>query len=786
VQSEPNEQRESGTDTGEAGRRQSPVRRAAGAPLAVRLVASAITFALLIVGWLVMLSGMHRIGQPFPGFLALSNRVVVLVASPDLPANARAEILFAQVVSADGTPLTSAYRVERHLANRQLGEHVKYGFQARGEVIHRTLTVRAFTLRDYLELYVVLFAAGFCFCAAGLWAVWKQASWSPAPTLFFVFSQTIATMLYTAGDLYGRTWFEPLYFAAHCLAPVTLIHLSANFPAVIAAGYPLRRLSLTVVYVIAAGMFAAMRSVFDEPPLFLPLLYTLYLLLVNAFLLYLARLAVAAWIGENPSLRAEVRRNLAALLVSGAAAGALFAAGLTAGRAILPVILAAPLALFPIVAAPAMASPRLRSPTAETASVRMRLSLLFLGAVETTFLIAVALFWVDNSRERLFDELRLFHRQLSVLQSLRDGNAVDLEREFARIGLTPASEYDRFLVDQVRDSVHQGDRRAAREMIARLAQRYEKMLDDLDRQRRIVGSSAATLVMLLIAGGMIQAFLFVAAVQRWLLKPIRQLADATGVIATGDLAYRIRLEAADEFGALGESINRMAQSLGDIQRRIDAEREARREAADSAREAERRRMARELHDSVLQDLGGIKLALEREQRRAGAAQPQPAIDELIGTINELRRVVDDLRPTDLSVVSLREAIASYARTRTHGTAIQLQIDLPEDIEIPDWLTRDVLRVAQEAINNAVRHGSPTHLGIYLYRQEDRIALEISDDGPGFDPERVALGGGIRGMRERAAAQGGDLEITSVPGEGTMIRMLVPAGGEPRPFHYAEE
>jgi two-component system sensor histidine kinase UhpB len=161
-------------------------------------------------------------------------------------------------------------------------------------------------------------------------------------------------------------------------------------------------------------------------------------------------------------------------------------------------------------------------------------------------------------------------------------------------------------------------------------------------------------------------------------------------------------------------------------------------------------------------------------RRTSLPQLQPTINELVSTINELRRVVDDLRPTDLSVVSLREAIASYARARTHGSGVVLQIVLPDDVAVPEWAARDVLRVAQEAINNAVRHGMPKHLGVYLYRQDEWVILEVTDDGPGFDIDHVVLGGGILGMRERATAQGGELEVTSVPEEGTMIRMLVPA------------
>lgn len=745
----------------------------------MRLTASAVTFALLIVGWLVMLGGLYRIHLPHPGFFILSNRVVISIGSPPRPIDTASRVLFSELVAADHVAITGLERLQRHIATRQAGEPVTYGFQAGGEIVHETLPVRTFTRRDYVEVYVIYFLAGFCFSAAGLWTIWHQPRWSPGPALFFVFCQTAATILYTMGDLYGNAWFEQLNFAAHCLAPFTLIHLTANFPTAVGAHHPLRRLVIVLLYVIAAGLYSALRSVFGEPALFLPLLYTLYLLLLNAVLLYVARLAVALWFGDNSALRGEVRGALFALFAAAGAASVLVFAYTVVERAVSPAVAVAPAALFPILTAPVMTSPRLHTRATETVSVRMRLSLLFLGAVETTFLIAAALFWVDNSRYRLFDELQVFHKQLGALRKLQASDAHDLEGELARGGLTPRSDYDRFLLDQVREAVRGGDHRGARDALWRLEQRHQRILDRLESQRRIVGGSAATLIVLLVAAGMAQAFAFVAAVQRWLLQPVRQLAEGTNVIATGDLAYRIRMDESDEFGLLGQAINRMAQSLGEIQRKVDAAREARREAADSAREAERRRLARELHDSVLQDLGAVKLELETAMRKSAVPQLQPTIDRLIAVINELRRVVDDLRPTDLSVVSLREAITTYARTRTHGANVQLHIDLPEEIQIPEWVTRDALRVAQEAVNNAMRHGSPSHLGIYLYRQEPWIVLEITDDGPGFDPDRVVLGGGIRGMRERAAAQGGELEITSVPGEGTMIRMLIPAGSRLR-------
>jgi PAS domain S-box-containing protein len=201
---------------------------------------------------------------------------------------------------------------------------------------------------------------------------------------------------------------------------------------------------------------------------------------------------------------------------------------------------------------------------------------------------------------------------------------------------------------------------------------------------------------------------------------------------------------------------------------------ARQQASAAARDAERRRLARELHDGVLQDLGAVKLRLEGELLRTKAEALQAPIEDLIRTIADLRRLVDDIRPPDLSRASLNEAIAAHARLLTHAKGIALDLDVPPGVGVPEWATRDAYRIAQEAIANAIRHGSPSRLSVRLYREERSTVLEIDDDGVGFDLRTATLGGGVRGIQERAAALGADLEITTSPGEGTILRLVIPA------------
>jgi len=113
--------------------------------------------------------------------------------------------------------------------------------------------------------------------------------------------------------------------------------------------------------------------------------------------------------------------------------------------------------------------------------------------------------------------------------------------------------------------------------------------------------------------------------------------------------------------------------------------------------------------------------------------------------------------------------------------IDLDLDLAGAADVAPWAARDVYRVAQEAVANAVRHASPDHLRIRLFRRGADTVLQISDDGAGFDNAAVAHGGGLVGMAERAAALGAHLDIRAEPGRGTQIELVIPPAQAPNPL-----
>jgi signal transduction histidine kinase len=195
---------------------------------------------------------------------------------------------------------------------------------------------------------------------------------------------------------------------------------------------------------------------------------------------------------------------------------------------------------------------------------------------------------------------------------------------------------------------------------------------------------------------------------------------------------------------------------------------------------ERARLARELHDAVSQRLFSIRAharaaAVLVAKDPARAAGELAAIAELGAQAHgELRAVIDGLAPPELD--GLAESLRRYALLagRAHGIAIRLAAcDVPG---LDPRVQAAAFRVAQEALHNALRHSGASEISVSLSRSRRRVVLEISDNGTGFDPGLASGGGGLglASMRERAAAVGGVLRVSSAPGAGTRVRLAVPA------------
>jgi len=196
---------------------------------------------------------------------------------------------------------------------------------------------------------------------------------------------------------------------------------------------------------------------------------------------------------------------------------------------------------------------------------------------------------------------------------------------------------------------------------------------------------------------------------------------------------------------------------------------------------ERSRLARDLHDAVTQKLFSIR-AHARAAAVLAAREPvdtQRVRDEIevVGELGaeahaELRAIIDGLAPPDLEAAGLAESVRRYAvlAGRAHGVPVAFSAScLPP---LSERAETALYRVAQEALNNALRHAGASGVTVSLAKTPRQVVLEVSDDGHGFAPDAPSGGLGLASMRERAASAGGKLAIRSTP-RGTTVRMTVP-------------
>ncbi|MEV6417482.1 sensor histidine kinase [Kribbella sp. NPDC051718] len=206
---------------------------------------------------------------------------------------------------------------------------------------------------------------------------------------------------------------------------------------------------------------------------------------------------------------------------------------------------------------------------------------------------------------------------------------------------------------------------------------------------------------------------------------------------------------------------------------------------EQAREAgvldERQRMAREIHDTLAQGLTGIITQLQAAENEP-SRHVEAAITLARESLNEARRSVHALRPGSLDSARLSDALADVAKrwTALHNIEVQVTttgttLPLPPDAELA------LLRTAQEALANVAKHARASRVGLTLSYLEDKIALDVRDDGKGFVAGEVDGEGGfgLIAMRQRIEALDGSLQIESEPGAGTAISASVPVAGGDR-------
>lgn len=203
----------------------------------------------------------------------------------------------------------------------------------------------------------------------------------------------------------------------------------------------------------------------------------------------------------------------------------------------------------------------------------------------------------------------------------------------------------------------------------------------------------------------------------------------------------------------------------------------------AAQETERRRLAADIHDGITQRLVSLRFHLDAaagalgEESGFAATQLRRAGEIADLTFDDARATINGLRPPVLDDLGLADSLASLARSLDE---LDLVLDV-EDCPLPEHAEIALYRIAQEALQNVVRHARTRAAELSLRREGDEILLRISDDGCGFDrdgrffgEDPASTGYGMTSMAERAELIGGRLEVVSRPGQGTTVTARVPA------------
>ena len=202
-----------------------------------------------------------------------------------------------------------------------------------------------------------------------------------------------------------------------------------------------------------------------------------------------------------------------------------------------------------------------------------------------------------------------------------------------------------------------------------------------------------------------------------------------------------------------------------------------------AEEAERRRLARELHDRVGQSLSALNINLDIISRESHALTPalRQRLDDSLGlvdnTLQSIENVMAELRPPLLDEYGLGAALGWHAEEFSRRTGVKVAVadrDPAGSKNARPEAAVALFRIAQEALNNVLKHAKAANVRLEVSATDEELILDVQDDGQGFDPATARRGRwGMTTMRERAEAAGGQLHIASSPGEGTRIHARVP-------------
>jgi signal transduction histidine kinase len=301
----------------------------------------------------------------------------------------------------------------------------------------------------------------------------------------------------------------------------------------------------------------------------------------------------------------------------------------------------------------------------------------------------------------------------------------------------------------------------------------------------------------LLLGGLILG----VGMSRSILQPIRSLIEAAKRVRDGDLSIPVPIQGSDEITVLAEGLEqtrlRLLESFLTIQQvneELEAKVQERTMQVQSllrkvigSQEEERRRIARELHDVVLQDIAAFLMKLDvlalSERKDQGRIEKMRGL--LTKAMEDIRAIIQGLRPSILDDLGLDEALRWVVDRRFQDQECEVSIEVKgySKGQLDSNIETVTFRIAQEALTNVLKHARASRAVLRLSCSSRRLTLFVHDNGVGFAAAEykkevrttVGSGIGLQGMAERASLVGGRLKIRSSPGRGSHVRLFIPLG-----------
>jgi signal transduction histidine kinase len=250
---------------------------------------------------------------------------------------------------------------------------------------------------------------------------------------------------------------------------------------------------------------------------------------------------------------------------------------------------------------------------------------------------------------------------------------------------------------------------------------------------------------------------------------------AIGVVVAHDKLGQTSTFTDDDL-RLAESLTARASIAVDLSQRVTRDALSR---VVEAQELERTRLARELHDETGQALTSILLGLKSLEERVDTVEGRAAVAEMrelvVSTLQDVRRLAVELRPSALDDFGLVSALERLRDSVTEKSGIEVDVQSQLRLErLPQAIETALFRIVQEALTNVVKHAMASRVTVLLTQKGNAVRLIVQDDGRGFDTRDVRDGGlGLIGMRERVSLLGGRMSVESTRGAGTMLTAEVP-------------